>query len=46
MSHDAQHEHTEEPTQANFIGWFALAMLALMAVFAITLIISGFGGRA
>ena len=46
MSHDANHEHAEEPTQAKFIGWFAVAMLALMAVFAIVLIISGFGGAA
>ena len=46
MSHDAHNEPAEEPTQAKFIGWFAIAMLAFMAVFAIVLIISGFGGRA
>jgi hypothetical protein len=45
MSHDA-HDHAEEPTQAKFIGWLAIALLALMAVFALVVLAAGFGGRA
>ena len=46
MTHDSTDPHGDgtmgsKPSQGIFIGWLAIGLLAVMAVFAITLFVAG-----
>jgi len=41
MTHDSTESHDHEPVQGVFVGWLAIGLLALMAVFAIAVFLAG-----
>jgi len=41
MSNETNHQPAEKPTQAIFIGWMSVGLIALMAVFAIFVLSAG-----
>lgn len=42
MTHDSQDTHAHTPSQGVFIGWLAIGLLGLMAVFTLFVLIAGF----
>ena len=41
MTHDSSDHHAETPSQGIFIGWLGIGLIAVMAIFTLTLFIAG-----